>query len=304
MPAGWLRRTRCHKDKIVQLWSFGGRDALTACYVSHPGVRELGEEWFNLEISMKSLDRRLKPYPRPMVCGCAGKPQICRAASCHGLNCSLNHQWRYFAHRRMRQTLCSQEETTLGQKKRDNGTRAENGKTRSPTYLQLLGAHLSEWSGFARWPVACGGRSLYAPSLTHSCRPPTDYGLSDIGGIGCQSQVGELPRWVPTGQTKFSLPWWRNQGALTATSSLIPRWATIWKGMEQKGDIVTNSFWRNQGALTATNSLIPHWTTFCHIDVQVSYGSNVDGGVWETSGPFLWISIPQTLCLRSWSLRV
>ena len=53
-------------------------------------------------------------------------------------------------------------------KKRDNGTRAENGKTRSPTYLQLLGAHLSEWSGFARWPVACGGRSLYAPSLTHS----------------------------------------------------------------------------------------------------------------------------------------
>ena len=244
-----------------------------ACHVSQPGARELGEEWFNLEISMKSLDRRLKPYPRPMVCGCAGKPQICRAASCHGLNCSLNHQWRYFAHRRMRQTLCSLEETALGQKKRDNGTRAENGKTRSPTYLQLLGAHLSEWSGFARWPVACGGRSLYAPSLTHSlthsCRPPTDYGWSDIGGIGCQSQVGELPRWVPTGQTKFSLPWWRNQRALTAT-----------------------------------NSLIPHWTTFCHIDVQVSYGSNVDGGVWETSGPFLWISIPQTLCLRSWSLRV
>ena len=155
----------------MELWI--KRHTHIACHVSHPGVRELGEEWFNLEISMKSLDRRLKPYPRPMVCGCAGKPQICRAASCHGLNCSLNHQWRYFAHRRKRQTLCSLEETALGQKKRDNGTRAENGKTRSPTYLQLLGAHLWEWSGFARWPVACGGRSLYAPSLTHSLMSAT-----------------------------------------------------------------------------------------------------------------------------------
>ena len=74
----------------------------------------------------------------------------------------------------MRQTLCSLEETALGQKERDNGTRAENGKTRSPTYLQLLGAHLSEWSGLPDGQLLVAEEVCMRPhSLTHSLMSAT-----------------------------------------------------------------------------------------------------------------------------------
>ena len=95
----------------------------------------------------------------------------------------------------MRQTLCSLEETALGQK---NATMEQERKMEK---LGLRPTSNSSERTSQSGAVLPDGQLLVAEevcmrphSLTHSCRPPTDYGLSDIGGIGCQSQVGELPR--------------------------------------------------------------------------------------------------------------